>query len=108
MVEIVRVADQLNMSVLYERRVEASLQLRELVFRIPKDREEFAKFLETDADKLREVESKCKLWADFLGQGEFPLNAAAKKLLFSETLNTVQELSAIQGRLRRRIGQEEK
>jgi len=39
MVEIVRIAEQLNTSVLYERPVEASIQLRELVFRIPNDRE---------------------------------------------------------------------
>ena len=108
MVEIARVAEQLNMSVLYERRVEASLQLRELVLRIPRDREEFADYLESDADKLREVETNCKLWAEYLGQGEFPLGIAAKKRLFNETLTTVQDLSAIQGRLRRRIDQEEK
>jgi hypothetical protein len=106
MVEIVRIAEQLNTSVLYERRVEASIQLRELVFRIPRDREEFASFLASDGDKLRSVESSCKRWADFLIQGEFPLNAAEKKYLFSETLNTVQELSAIQGRLRRMLDQE--
>jgi hypothetical protein len=108
LVEIVRVAEQLNTSVLYERRIEASLQLRELIFRIPKDREEFANFLASDADKLRDVESSCKRWADFLGQGEFPLSAVAKKYLFNQTLNTVQELSAIQGRLRRMLDQEEK
>jgi hypothetical protein len=108
MVEIVRIAEQLNISVLYERRVEASIQLRELVFRIPKDREEFAIFLGSDGDKLRSIESSCKRWADFLVQGEFPLNAAEKKNLFNETLNTVQELSSIQGRLRRMLDQEEK
>jgi hypothetical protein len=108
MVEIVRIAEQLNTSVLYERRVEASIQLRELVFRIPKDREEFARFLGSDGDKLINVESSCKRWADFLVQGEFPLNAAEKRILFSETLNTVQELSAIQGRHRRMLDQEEK
>jgi hypothetical protein len=108
MAGIVRTAEQLNASVLYERRVEASIQLRELVFRIPKDREEFASFLASDADKLRNVESSCKRWADFLVQGEFPLNAAEKKYLFNETLNTVQELSAIQGRLRRTLDKEEK
>jgi hypothetical protein len=108
MVEIVRAAEQLSTSVLYERRVEASIQLRELLFRIPKDREEFATLLAADADKLRNVESSCKLWADFLGQGEFPVSAAEKKYLFNETLSAVQELSAIQGRLRRAIDQEEK
>jgi len=108
MVEIVRIAEQLNISVLYERRVEASIQLRELVFRIPKDREEFAIFLGSDSDKLRSVESSCKRWADFLLQGEIPLNAAEKKNLFNETLNTVQELSGIQGRLRRTLDQEGK
>ena len=108
MVEIVRTAEQLSTSVLYERRVEASIQLRELVFRIPKEREEFAGLLAADADKLKNVESKCKLWADFLVHGEFPLNAADKRHLFNETLNTVQELSAIQGRLRRVLDQEDK
>ena len=108
MMEIVRTAEQLNTSVLYERRVEASIQLRELVFRIPKDREEFANFLASDADKLKNVESSCMRWADFLGQGEFPLSVEAKKYLFKETLNTVQELSAIQGRLRRVLDKEEK
>jgi hypothetical protein len=107
MVEIVRIAEQLNTSVLYERRVEASIQLRELVFRIPKDREEFASFPASDADKLRNVESSCKRWADFFVQGEFPLNSADKRYLFNETLNTVQELSAIQGRLRRMLEREE-
>jgi hypothetical protein len=107
MVEIVRIAEQLNTSVLYERRIEASIQLRELVFRIPKDREEFAHLLALDADKLRDVEASCKRWADFLSVGEFPLSAVSKRLLFNETLNTVQELSAIQGRLRRMLDQEE-
>ncbi len=108
MADIVRIAEQLNTSVLYERRVEASIQLRELVFRIPKDREEFANFLASDADRLKSVESICRRWADFLVQGEFPLNAAEKKYLFNETMNTVQELSAIQGRLRRKLDQGEK
>jgi len=108
MVEIVRIAEQLNTSVLYERRVEASIQLRELVFRIPKDREGFARFLASDSDKLKDVESNCRRWADFLLQGEFPLNTEEKKHLFNETLNTVQELSAIQGRLRRVLGQGDK
>jgi hypothetical protein len=109
LVEIVRIAEQLNISVLYELWVEASMQLRELVFRIPKDREEFASFLASDAGKLRNVESNCIRWAaDILVQGKFPLSAAAKNDLFNETLNTVQELSAIQGRLRRRLDQEEK
>jgi len=108
MVEIVRIAEQLNTSVLYERRVEASIQLRELVIRIPKDREEFARFLASDSDKLKDVESNCRRWADFLLQGEFPLNTDEKKHLFNETLNTVQELSAIQGRLRRVLGQGDK
>ena len=108
MVEIVRIAEQLNTSVLYERGTEASIQLRELAIRIPRDREEFAKFLATDADKLKDVESSCKRWVDFLAQGEFPLNAAEKNYLFKETLNTVQELSAIQGRLRGMLDQEEK
>jgi hypothetical protein len=107
MVEIVRIAEQLNTSVLYERGTEASIQLRELAMRIPRDREEFAKFLASDIDKLMEVESSCKRWADFFAQGEFPLNAAQKRYLFGETLNTVQELSAIQGRLRRMLDQEE-
>jgi hypothetical protein len=107
MVEIVRIAEQLNTSVLYERQAEASIQLRELVFRIPRDREEFANILASDADKLRNVVSNCKRWADSLCQGEFPLSAMAKKELFNETLNTVQELSAIQGRLRRMIDEEE-
>ena len=52
MVEIVRIAEQLNTSVLYERATEASIQLRELAMRIPRDREEFAKFLASDAGKL--------------------------------------------------------
>ncbi|MGA2251443.1 hypothetical protein [Terracidiphilus sp.] len=108
MVEIVRIAEQLNISVLYERHTEAGIQLRELMFRIPRDREEFADILAADADRLRNVESSCRRWADFLGTGQFPLNAEAKKLLISETLNTVQELSAIQGRLRRMIDGEEK
>jgi hypothetical protein len=108
MVEIVRIAEQLNTSVLYERRAEASIQLRELVVRIPSDREEFAGLLASDADKLKEVESSCKRWADFLGPGDFPLGAVAKKYLFTQTLHTVQELSAIQGRLRRMLDQEEK
>jgi len=108
MVDIVRIAEQLNTSVLYERRVEARVQLRELIFRIPKDREEFAAFLALDADKLREVESNCRRWVDFLGIGEFPLDAAAKRYLFNETLNTVRELNAIQGRLRRMLDQEER
>jgi hypothetical protein len=108
MVDIVRIAEQLNASVLYERGVEASIHLRELVFPIPKDREEFAVLLASDADKLREVESSCKRWADLLGPGEFPVSASVKRYLFNETLNTVQELSAIQGRLRRMLDQEEK
>jgi ribosomal protein L31E len=108
MVEIVRIAEQLNTSVLYERGVEAVIQLRELVFRIPRDREEFASHLASDGDKLRELESNCRRWADILGPGDFPLSAVAKKYLFNETLNTVQELSAIQGRLRRMLDQEEK
>lgn len=106
MVEIVRVAEQLSTSILYERRIEATMQLRELLFRIPKEREEFAVLLASDADKLRDVESSCKLWADFLGRGEFPLNASEKRHLFNETLSAVQELSAIQGRLRSAIDQE--
>jgi hypothetical protein len=108
MEQIVRIAEQLNTSVLYERGIEASMQMRELVFRIPKDREEFASFLASDADKLRKVESDCIRWADILGQGEFPLAASTKKYLFTETLNAVQELSAIQGRLRKTLDQEEK
>jgi hypothetical protein len=108
MVDIVRIAEQLNTSVLYERQVEASIQLRELVFRIPKDREEFANHLASDIDRLRYVESSCRRWADSLGQGEFPLSTAAKRELFNETLHTVQELSAIQGRLRRKIDEEVK
>jgi hypothetical protein len=108
MVEIVRIAEQLNTSVLYERRVEASIHLRELVFRIPKDREEFSNLLASDANKLRNVELSCKRWTDFLIQGEFPLSAVEKKYLFNETLNTVQELCAIQGRLRRMLDQEGK
>jgi ribosomal protein L31E len=107
MVEIVRIAEQLNTSVLYERGTEASIQLRELAVRIPRDREEFAKFLASDAGKLTDVESTCNRWADFFAQGEFPLNAAQKRDLFIETLKTVQELSAIQGRLRRMLDQEE-
>jgi hypothetical protein len=108
MVDIVRIAEQLNTSVLYERGIEAGIQLRELVFRIPRDREEFASHLAADADKLREVESNCRRWADFLGPGDFPVSREAKKYLFNETLNTVQELSAIQGRLRRMLDQEER
>ena len=109
MMEIVRIAEQLNTSVLYELWVEASMQMRELVFRIPRDREEFASFLASDGDKLRKVESNCIRWAaDILVHGKFPLRAAQKNDLFNETLNTVQELSSIQGRLRRTLDQEEK
>jgi hypothetical protein len=109
LVEIVRIAEQLNTSVLYERRVEASMQMRELVFRIPRDREEFACFLASDGDKLRNMESNCIRWAAaILVHGKFPLRAAEKNDLYKETLNTVQELSSIQGRLRRMLDQEEK
>jgi hypothetical protein len=107
MMEVVRIAEQLNTSVLYERPVEGGIQLRELVFRIPRDREEFANLLGLDADRLRHVESSCKRWADFLVQGEFPLSTAEKQYRFKETLNTVQELSAIHGRLRRMLDREE-
>ena len=78
MVEIVRIAEQLHISVLYERQAEASIQLRELAFRIPRDREEFADIVASDTAKLKDVESNCRRLADFLGQGKFPLNAAAK------------------------------
>ena len=108
MVDIVRFAEQLNASVLYERRADAALQLRELIFRIPKDREEFANYLGSDAHKLREVEANLNAWADFLGPGTFPLSPVAKKYLFGGTLNAVKELSAIQGRLRRVLDQEGK
>ena len=107
MVEIVRVAEQLSTSVLYERGVEASLQLRELAFRIPRDREEFSMLLGQDADKLSDIELRCELWADVLSEQMFPVGMADKKRLIGETLNAVQELSAIQGRLRRAIDQEE-
>ena len=93
---------------MYERPVEASIQLRELVFRIPKDREEFSHLLASDADKLRNVELSCNRFADFLVQGEFPLSAAEKQYLFKETFDTVQELSAIHGRLRRMLDRDEK
>jgi hypothetical protein len=109
MVDIVRIAEQLNTSVLYELWVEASMHLRELVFRISKDREEFASFLASDADRLRHVESNCVRWAaDILVRGKFPLRAAEKNDFFKDTLNSVQELSSIQGRLRRMLDREEK
>ncbi|MGD0631984.1 MAG: hypothetical protein ABR987_21850 [Terracidiphilus sp.] len=109
LVEIVLIAEQLNASVLYEHWVEASMQMRELAFRIPRDREEFARFLASDGDKLRSVESNCIRWAaDILVHGKFPLRAAEKNELFKETLNTVQELGSIQGRLRRMLDREEK
>ncbi len=85
------------------------MQMRELVFRIPKVREEFASFLASDGDKLRKVESNCIRWAaNILVHGRFPLSAAEKDDLFSETLDTGRELNAIQGRLRRMLDQEEK
>jgi hypothetical protein len=108
MMEVVRIAEQLNTSVLYERSVEARIQLRELVFRIPRDREEFTDILGSDADRLKQVESSCKRWADFLIQGDFPISTTEKQYLFKETLNTVRELSAIHGRLRRMLDREEK
>jgi len=109
MVEIVHIAKQLNTSVSFGLWAEASMRMRDLVFRIPKDREEFAIFLASDADKLRNVELNCVRWAaDILVHGKFPFSAAEKNDLFKETLNTVQELSAIQGRLRRMLDQEEK
>jgi hypothetical protein len=109
MVEIVRIAEQLNASVLYEQLPEASMQMRELVLRIPIVREEFASFFASDADKLRNVESNCiRRAADIRVHGRFPLSVAEKSDLIKETLNAVQELSAIQGRLRRMLDQEEK
>jgi hypothetical protein len=106
--DVRRIAEQLSISVLNERGIEASLQFRELIFRIPKEREEFASFLGADAVRLNEIESNCKLWADFLGTGKFPRSVAEKKQLIHQTIETVQELSAIQGRLRRIIEQGEK
>ena len=108
MVEIVRIAGQLNASVQHDRWVEASMQMRELVFQIPKLREEFASFLAADADRLRNVESNCIRWAaDFHVSWPVPLPVANKSDLIKDTLNMVQELSAIQGRLRRMLDQEE-
>ena len=73
MEEIVRIAEQLNSSISYEHWGEASMQMRELVFRIPKAREEFASFLASDADKLKNVESNCVRWAaDIRVHGRFP------------------------------------
>jgi hypothetical protein len=54
------------------------------------------------------VELSCNRWADFLIQGEFPLSAAEKQYLFKKTFATVQELSAMHGRLRRMLDREEK
>ncbi len=100
--EIVRLAEQFATWVECERRAEAIVQVREIVLRMAHDRGEFGRFLSYDADTLRGVELSCQRLADFLGQGEFPVSAAAKSELFRETLKIVQDLSAILGRLRAR------
>lgn len=103
--EIVRLAEQFATWVECERRAEAVVQVREIILRMARNRGEFGRFLSFDGDTLRSVESNCQWLADFLGQGEFPVSAAGKSELFSETLKIVQDLSAILGRVRARIDQ---
>jgi hypothetical protein len=101
--EILRFAEQFATWVECERRAEAVVQIREIVLRLARDRGEFDRFLGSDGDKLVEVESNCKIMADFLSRGEFPFGAAAKRDLFNETLRIVRDLSEVLGRLRGRM-----
>jgi dsDNA-binding SOS-regulon protein len=105
--EIVRLAEQFATWVECERRAEAVVQVREIVLRLARDRGEFDRFLASDADKLKDVESNCQRLADMLGQEEFPLSSSAKRDLFRDTLMIVQELSAVLGRVRAKGDQEE-
>jgi hypothetical protein len=98
--EIVRLAEQFATWVECERRAEAVVQVREIVLRLARDGREFDRFLGSDADKLKDVESNCQRIADMLRQEEFPLSASAKKDLFNDPLTIVQDLSGISGRVR--------
>jgi hypothetical protein len=82
------------------------VQVREIVLRMARDRGEYDRFLGSDADKMKSVESSCQRLGDSLGYSEFPAGATEKRELFGETLKIVQDLSGILGRIRARSDQE--
>jgi dsDNA-binding SOS-regulon protein len=104
--EILRLAEQFATWVECERRAEAVVQVREIVLRMARDRGEYDRFLGSDADKMKSVESSCQRLGDSLGYSEFPAGATEKRELFGETLKIVQDLSGILGRIRARSDQE--
>jgi hypothetical protein len=106
--EIVRLAEQFATWVECERWAEAIVQAREIVLRLARDCEEFARFLDLDADNLKNVESNCRKLAGQLQGKIFPLGSKAKKELFNDALAIVQELSGILGRIRAKADMEDK
>lgn len=105
--EIVRLAEQFATWVECERRAEAAVQVREIVLRLARDRGQFDRFLASDTDMLRDIESRCRILADYLGKAEFPVGSRAKREMFNQTLWIVTELSGILGRIRGRIERED-
>ena len=106
--EIVRLSKEFAYFVEYERRAEAMVFVREIILRLARVRGEFEHVLASDTDKLREIESRFKTLADELSRLAVPLGSQSKRELFRETLDIVQESSAILGRVRHQANQEGK
>ncbi|HTW81623.1 MAG TPA: hypothetical protein VME23_18900 [Terracidiphilus sp.] len=106
--EIMRLAEQFTTWVECERWAEAVVQIREISLRLARDKGEFSRFLDSDADKLEEVESDCRKLAGLLHGGAFPLGSRAKRDLFNDSLAIAHEISGILGRIRARAEMEGK
>jgi len=108
MTEVVRIAEQCATWVECERPAEAVVQLREIVLRLARERAEFEHFLFSDADRLKDVLSRCQKLADLLSKEPFLFSTVVKGEQIRESMLIVQELCTVLGRVRARVEQEGK
>jgi hypothetical protein len=86
-----------------ERLTEAAVRARDLVDRIPLDRERFGAHLGADSDKLKEIETVFQNIAIRVSSVRFPEEKGEVDKAVGEVLRVSGELGAINGRLLRSL-----
>lgn len=101
--EIARLSERCVLHVQIERPKDAAVYARDLLNRIPRERERFKRFLGSDSDRLRMLEDDFRQLAEMLSSD---VNGESRVATDAAVIAS-QELNAVCGRLLARIDEEE-
>jgi hypothetical protein len=104
--ELERTAGELALLLQLERPNEAAVRARDLVARIPRDRARFERFLGSDFDKLKAIESAFQQLAVRLAAVGFLEEKNEAQRATEAVFEANRELNAIYGRLLARLDEE--